>query len=50
MQAVRQIPLIDGDHRLVIGYISKHLTVRCPAVIRDNCINRHINKASQADV
>lgn len=44
MQVVRQIFLIDGDYRLVIGYISKYLIVCCLVVIRDNCINRYINK------
>lgn len=37
-------PLMCGDHKLVVVYTGKHLTIAYPNVISDNCFSRHTNK------
>ena len=46
----KNTPLIHGDHKLVVVYTSKQLTVTCPTVITDICTNKQTSKASQMHV
>lgn len=46
----KSTPLICGDHRSVVVHTSENLTITWPTVMRDNCIDSHTRRASQADV